>query len=107
MSLSSNQGFYPATSPYTNTNIVNNKYLDVMNYLPIPMYPSDVYYVIPKVYQYRPDLLAYDLYTDARLWWVFASRNPNLLGPDPYFNFTAGLGIYIPTLSTLQSVLGT
>ena len=52
-------------------------------------------------------MLAYDLYTDARLWWVFASRNPNLLGPDPYFNFTAGLGIYIPTLTTIQTVLGT
>ena len=49
MSNSSNQGIYPATSPYTNTNIINNKYLDTMNYTPIPMYPSDVYYQLPIV----------------------------------------------------------
>ena len=106
MASSSNQGYYPQSSPYTNTNIINNKYLDVMSYTPIPMYPSDVYYVIPITYQYRPDLLAYDLYTDGKLWWVFASRNPNTLGPDPYFNFVAGLGIYIPTQNTLRTVLG-
>ena len=106
MSNSSNQGIYPATSPYTNTNIINNKYLDTMNYTPIPMYPSDVYYQLPLIYQYRPDLLAYDLYNDSRLWWVFAARNPNILGPDPYFNFTAGIGIYIPTLDTLRTFLG-
>lgn len=104
--MSSNQGIYPASSPYYNTNIVDDKYLDVMDYTPIPMDPSDVYYTILPVYQYRPDLLAYDLYGNANLWWVFASRNPNLLGPDPYFNFTAGTGIYIPTIDTLRVILG-
>jgi len=97
---------YPATSPYYNTNVVNLKYLDVWQDRNFPSYGSDVYYVIPAVYQYRPDLLAYDLYSDSRLWWVFAARNPNRLGDDPYFNFVAGLGIYIPTLSTLKQTLG-
>jgi len=46
------------------------------------------------------------LYGDARLWWVFSARNPNKLGPDPYFNFTAGAGIYIPNIDTLRTVLG-
>ena len=63
-------------------------------------------YTILPVYDYRPDMFAYDLYGNANLWWVFASRNPNVLGPDPYFNFTAGLGIYIPTIDTLRVVLG-
>ena len=103
--MSSNQGLYPATSPYTNTNVVANKYLDVMNYVPIPMNPSDVYYTITEVYQYRPDLLAYDLYSNANLWWVFASRNPNTL-KDPLFDFTTGTSIYLPENSTLVSVLG-
>ena len=104
--MSSNQNVYPATSPYFNTNIINDTYLSVLNYTPIPMNPSDVYYTLTSVYEYRPDMLAYDLYGDANLWWVFASRNPNRLGPDPYFNFTAGLGIYIPTIDTLRVVLG-
>lgn len=104
--MSSNQNIYPKTSPYTNTSIVDNKYLDVMQYPAIGRSSSDLYYVIPAAYQYRPDMLAYDLYNDQRLWWVFAARNPNTLGPDPYFNFIAGIGIYVPTLSTLRTALG-
>ena len=104
--MSLNQGLYPASSPYATTTIVENKFLDVMTYTPIPMEPSDVYYTLTSVYEYRPDLLAYDLYGDSSLWWVFASRNPNVLGPDPYFNFKSGLSIYIPTIDTLRVVLG-
>lgn len=97
---------YPATSPYFTTDIINTKYLDVLNYRPIPKYANDTYYILPSVYQYRPDLLAYDLYGDAKLWWVFAERNPNKLGYDPYFDFVAGMGIYIPKLETLKQILG-
>lgn len=106
MALSSNQSIYPASSPYYNTSVVDNKYMDVMQYRAIPRNTSDVYYIIPQTYEYRPDMLAFDLYNDPRLWWVFAARNPNSLGPDPYFNFVTGCGIYIPTLATLQAVLG-
>jgi len=102
----SNQALYPKSSPYSDTNIVNNYYLDVWNAKSIPAVPGDVYFTITPTYQYRPDLLAYDLYGDSRLWWVFAERNPNLLGPDPYFNFVSGISIYIPTLDTLRLVLG-
>lgn len=101
-----NQTLYPRSSPYYLTTIQDNKYLDVMSYRSIPQNPSDVYMVITSVYQYRPDMLAFDLYNDATLWWVFAARNPNRLGPDPYFNFKTGLGIYIPTLDTLRASLG-
>jgi hypothetical protein len=101
-----NQNLYSASSPYYNTNIVNNNFLDVLTYRPIPMNPSDVYMEITTVYEYRPDLLAYDLYNNASLWWVFAARNPNRLGPDPYFNFKTGVGIYVPTMDTLRAVLG-
>lgn len=97
---------YPATSPYYNTNVTTSKFLDVLSYRPIPKDQSDVLFVITTVYEYRPDLLAYDLYNDSRLWWVFAERNPNKLGYDPYFDFTTGTQIYIPKLSTLQQVLG-
>ena len=101
-----NQSLYPAASAYYDTNIINNTYLDVMTPRPIPFLPGDVYFTITTVYEYRPDLLAFDLYNDSRLWWVFAERNPNKLGPDPYFNFVSGVGIYIPTIDTLRTVLG-
>lgn len=97
---------YPATSPYYITDVVNGKYLEVLNYRPIPRLPSDVLMTITKVYEYRPDLLAYDLYSDSRLWWVFAARNPNRLGPNPYFDFVTGVDIYVPKLDTLKTVLG-
>lgn len=96
---------YPATSPYFLTEVFNNKFLDFMVDRPFPSNPDDVYYTLPAVYEYRPDLLAYDLYSDSRLWWVFAARNPNKLGPDPYFSFKAGIGIYIPQQNTLKAYL--
>jgi hypothetical protein len=37
---------------------------------------------------------------------VFAERNPNRLGEDPYFDFKTGVGIYVPRQDTLNTVLG-
>lgn len=96
---------YPASSPYYSTGVVNNQFLDVMVNRTIPMQPSDIYWVITPTYEYRPDMLAYDLYADSRLWWVFAQRNPNRL-KDPYFDFITGTGIYIPKSDLLAQVLG-
>jgi hypothetical protein len=96
---------YPGTSPYQNTGVVNKQFLDIMINRPIPKLQDDVYWEITRVYEYRPDLLAYDLYKDSRLWWVFAQRNPNTL-VDPLFSFTAGTLIYIPKLDTLKLYLG-
>lgn len=96
---------YPPTSPYYLTDITGQKYLDIMANRPVNSQPSDVLYTLPKVYEYRPDLLAYDLYNDPRLWWVFAQRNPNKL-KDPYFDFISGIQIYIPKLDYLKQTLG-
>ena len=96
---------YPTTSPYNSTGIVNTKFLDVMINRPIPMLGSDRYWEITTVYENRPDLLAYDLYGDSRLWWVFAQRNPNRL-KDPLFDFVTGVGIYLPTSANLTQWLG-
>lgn len=96
---------YPATSPYNATDVYKAQFLDVMINRPIPMLSSDLYFEIKPVYEYRPDLLAYDLYGDSRLWWVFAQRNPNKL-KDPLFDFKTGVTIYLPKLDTLKQVLG-
>ena len=96
---------YPATSPYYLTDISTDKYLDILRYRSIPKLASDVLYIVPKVYEFRPDMLAYDLYNNPKLWWVFASRNPNTLA-DPFFDFITGTSIYLPENSTLISVLG-
>lgn len=96
---------YPPTSPYYQTSTVNQQFLDVMINRPIFADPTDVYWQITPTYNLRPDLLAYDLYNDSRLWWVFTQRNPNTL-KDPLFDFVTGVSIYIPKLDTLNSSLG-
>lgn len=96
---------YYANSPYYNTSLVNDQFLDIMINRPIASYATDVYWMITPTYTYRPDLLAYDLYSDPKLWWVFAQRNPNTL-KDPLFDFRAGRYIYIPTKETLVASLG-
>ncbi len=95
---------YPATSPYHLTNIVNNQFLDIMTNRSIPSDPTDVYWTIAPTYNLRPDLLAYDLYSNSKLWWVFAQRNPNTL-KDPLFDFVSGVNIFIPKLTALQNAL--
>jgi hypothetical protein len=96
---------FPKTSPYYLSSVFNNQFLDVMVNRPIPMIETDEYWEITQTYSLRPDLLAYDLYNESTLWWVFAQRNPNRL-KDPLFDFVAGVGIYIPKITTLKQVLG-
>ena len=95
---------YDATSPYFLTGY-NQFYLDVMVDRPLPKESDDSNFTINLTYQYRPDLLAHDLYSDARLWWVFYQRNPNTLTKPP-LDFTVGTSIYLPKITTLKSVLG-
>lgn len=95
---------YSASSPYFTTGTFGN-FLDVMTNRPITKLPDDVLYEIDSVYEFRPDLLAADLYGTSALWWVFAQRNPNVL-VNPLQDFVAGTRIYIPKLDTLKQDLG-
>ena len=95
---------YPSTSPYFNTGITQF-YLDVMVNRPIPKLPDDLQFEINQTYQYRPDMLAFDLYETPTLWWVFYQRNPNALQAPP-LDFKVGTVIYLPKITTLQTVLG-
>ena len=95
---------YGATSPYYATGY-SQFFLDVMVDRPIPRLTDDLSFVINQTYQYRPDLLAFDLYKNANLWWVFYQRNPNSLTAPP-LDFKAGVKIFLPKLSTLQETLG-
>jgi len=96
---------YTSTSPCHKTDTVNNQYLGVMNIRPVPAESDDVLYTIEVQYTHRPDLLAYDLYGDRNLWWVFAQRNMDVL-KDPIYDIEAGTQIYLPKGERLQSVLG-
>ena len=95
---------YDATSPYFTTTY-SQFYLDTMTNRPIPKESDDVLFQINQTYQYRPDLLAFDLYDNAGLWWVFYQRNPNTLTA-PVVDFTTGKKIFLPKISVLQQALG-
>ena len=95
---------YTATSPYFTTGY-SQFFLDVMVNRPIPKQTDDILFNINTTYQYRPDLLAFDLYNNAGLWWVFYQRNPNTLTKPP-LDFVANTQIYVPKITTLQTVLG-
>jgi hypothetical protein len=95
---------YGTSSPYYTTNL-SGGYLDVMATRYIPPKTDDLLFEVPNTYEHRPDLLAYDLYKDVNLWWVFAVRNPNII-KDPVYDLVAGIKIYIPQLTTINSALG-
>jgi hypothetical protein len=91
--------------PYKNTRITNSGYLDIMTIRPVPSNKDDIFYEIIPAYNYRPDLLAYDLYGHKELWWVFAQRNMDII-KDPIYDFVAGTKIYLPQGNLLKKELG-
>jgi hypothetical protein len=95
---------YDATSPYFETGY-SQFFLDSMVNRPIPREDDDIMFTINLTYQYRPDLLAFDLYGNGALWWVFYQRNPNTLTAPP-LDFATGTQIFLPKIATLRSTLG-
>ena len=95
---------YAQTSPYFETS-KSAGYLDVMKDRPIPKHQDDQIIEINQTYQYRPDLLANDLYGDPGLWWVFAQRNPNQI-EDPIYDFKPGVTIQLPKPANISRDLG-
>jgi alpha-L-fucosidase len=95
---------YSNTSPYFNTT-ENNISLDFFRPRTITAEPDDISYTIDRIYAYRPDLLAYDLYGSPRLWWVFAQRNLDVI-EDPIYDFSIGKIIQLPKMNNLKNDLG-
>jgi len=95
---------YNSDSPYANTNQYSY-YLDLLSPRRIPPFRDDVLHTLTLVHQNRPDLLAFDLYGNSNLWWVFMARNPNAF-EDPVWDFRAGKKFYIPKKDTVETALG-
>jgi len=95
---------YSKTSPWLNTP-QNNLYLELLEIRPVPAEADDYRYTIENQYRHRPDLLAYDLYGTAKLWWVFVQRNMSVI-KDPIYDFVPGVTIYIPKKTNLNKYLG-
>jgi hypothetical protein len=96
--------YYNKTSPYFST-ALGAGYLDFATFRNITSYADDIQYELSTKYEYRPDLLAYDLYSDSKLWWVFAVRNKDKIR-DPIYDMVPGIVIFLPKLTTLRNNLG-
>ena len=59
---------YSATSPYGATGFDAEDHLGYFKIRPIPSQADDYLYTVEPQYNHRPDLLAYDLYDDPKLW---------------------------------------
>jgi len=95
---------YKINSPWHKTLIINDR-LSNFRIRAIKSESDDILYTIEPQYNNRPDLLAYDIYKDPKLWWVFLQRNMDVLS-DPIYDFTVGTQIYLPKLSNLKESLG-
>ncbi len=95
---------YSLYSPYKDT-VITDYYLDVWTPREITANLDDSLVELPSQYEHRPDLLAHDAYGEAKLWWVFAMRNPEVLR-DPIYDLVSGIKIYIPQRGQLFRDLG-
>ena len=95
---------YGKLSPYYSTPI-NGSYLDVITFRNLVIEPDDKSFEVTSQYEFRPDLLAYDLYGYSDLWWVFSVRNKDII-QDPIYDMYAGQIIYLPKLASLRAALG-
>lgn len=95
---------YRPDSPYADTEMFEN-YLDILTPRFIRPYQDDVLHELTQVHEHRPDLLAFDLYGNSNLWWVFQARNPNAI-EDPIWDFRQGLKFYIPKKANIEASLG-
>lgn len=94
---------YQKTSPWHTTK-QNNLYLELMNYRAIKASSDDVPYVIESQYRHRPDLLAYDMYGNPKLWWIFTMRNRSIL-KDPIYDFEPGVKIFCPKKENVDATI--
>lgn len=96
---------YNLSSPWYRTPVIGEQYLSILNIRPIPAEDNDILYTLEPQYTHRPDLLAFDLYNDHRLWWVFAQRNMDVI-KDPVYDMEAGVPIFLPKARNLKRFLG-
>lgn len=85
---------YKRNSNYRNTEISNGELGAYQPPITVD-YSQTTQMEITQKYDRRPDKLAYDLYGDAKMWWIFLLYNRNQI-LDPIHDFTIGLTIFVP-----------
>ncbi len=94
---------YTPLSPYYTTE-QSAFFLLYFNYRAIPPDSTDIIYTLDSKYHHRPDLFAYDVYGDSRLWWVFINMNMDTI-KDPIWDFKSGTTIRYATKDRLNDFI--
>lgn len=94
---------YSTLSQYTNTP-QTTWYLDVYTDIGFGPDESDVQITLDAKYKNRPDMLAYDLYGQVDLWYLFYLVNNNI--SDPIFDMKSGANIYVPLPQRVADFFG-
>lgn len=94
---------YPPTSPYFESE-QTEFFLTYFNFRKIDPDSSDLSIILDSKYEFRPDLLAFDIYGDSKLWWVFVNRNMDKI-KNPIFDFISGIEIFYPKKDRLSFLL--
>ncbi len=95
---------YKEESPWNRTGIIDDTVLDIMKKRFIYKDPFDEYYTIPQKFDERPDLCSYEMYGTAKYWWIFATRNSDII-IDPIRDFSAGTEIRIPSKDNIANMV--
>ena len=95
---------YKEESPWNRTVIIDETVLDIMKKRFIYKDPFDAYYTIPQEFDERPDLCSYKMYGTAKYWWIFATRNADII-IDPIREFSAGTEIRIPSKDNIANMV--
>lgn len=94
---------YRNTSVLYNTPIIDKWYLGYYVHRIILPKPDDIFVPsLDKKYMYRPDNLSYDMYGIRDYYWVFASRNMDII-KDPIWDMVEGISFYIPKITSIKS----
>lgn len=95
---------YDKSSQYYFTN-QTSWCLNLLELRIIDPHPSDITYTLGSEYENDPYKLAYDLYNDEKLWWIFMILNPDAI-KDPIYDMKPNMTINIPTSDRVKSTLG-
>lgn len=94
---------YSSNSQYSQTQ-QTSWFLDLYQDIGFEADVTDEFYIIEAKYKNRPDLLAYDRYSNANLLYLFVLINDNIF--DPIFDMIPGNMIRVPTASRVQKFFG-
>lgn len=96
---------YKPTDFYYNTNIVNGMFLSFLEDRNIGFADDDEYVKVEKRHEFRPYVLAYDLYGYNEYAWVFPRMNMDSL-VDPIRDMKEGMILRVPTMARITNFMG-